>query len=315
MQLRVAIAQDAPVLLDAAATTARVLDYLEQAHATGAGLLAFGETFLPGYPFWVSSTGGARFEDPEQKRAFAAYLEAAVRLDGPELAQVTARARELGVYVVLGIAERGPGPGSGSIYASVVSIHPERGLLPAHRKLVPTFEERLVWAPGDGHGLRAHTLGDTRVGALNCWENWMPQARHAMYADGAEVHVAIWPGAVRLTRDITRFVAREGRVFCVSASGLLHRDDVPDDFVLRAALPDQEWFYDGGSAIAGPDGEWVMAPVVHERGLLCADLDLHRVAEERQNFDPTGHYARPDVFAVRVDRTRRRAVAFTDDAG
>jgi nitrilase len=313
MQLRVAIAQDAPALLDAAATTERVLDYMERAHAEGAKLVAFGETFLPGYPFWVSSTGGARFEDAEQKRAYARYLEAAVRLDGPELARVVARARELGLYVVLGIAERGPGPASGSIHATAVSIHPEQGMLPAHRKLVPTFEERLVWAPGDGHGLRAHPLGDTKVSALNCWENWMPQARHAMYAEGTCVHVAIWPGAVRLTRDITRFVAREGRVFCVSASSLMHRDDVPADFPLRDALPDQEWFYDGGSAVAGPDGEWVLPPVPHQRGLLLADIDTARVGEERQNFDPTGHYGRPDVFSVRVDRRRLRAVEFADE--
>lgn len=313
MQLRVAIAQDAPALLDAARTTQRVLDYLERARSEGASLLAFGETYLPGYPFWVSSTGGARFEDPDQKRAYGAYLEAAIRLDGPELAEIVARARDLGIYVVLGIAERGAGPGSGSVYATAVSIHPERGLLPAHRKLVPTFEERLVWAPGDGHGLRAHALGDTRVSALNCWENWMPQARHAMYAEGTQVHVAIWPGAVRLTKDIARFVAREGRVFCVCACGLLHRDDVPEDFPLRAKLPDQEWFYDGGSAIAGPDGEWVMPPVAHERGLLCADIDTSHVGQERQNFDATGHYGRPDVFCVRVDRTRRSAVEFVDD--
>ena len=135
----------------------------------------------------------------------------------------------------------------------------------------------------------------------------MPQARHALYADGEEVHVAIWPGGVHNTRDLTRFIALEGRVFVLSAGSLLRRADVPAGWVLRDALPDRDWYYDGGSAIAGPDGKWLVEPVARERGLVIADLDLAAVARERHNFDPTGHYARPDVFRVEVDRRRRRA--------
>ena len=311
--LRAAIVQDSPVFLDTERTTERVLDYLDRANEAGAQLVAFGETFLPGYPFWLSSTGGARFEDPQQKAAYAAYLQAAVRLDGPEIAAIEARAKKLGLYVVLGIAERGPGPGSGSIFCTALSIDPQRGILPAHRKLVPTYEERLAWSRGDGHGLRAHALGSTRISALNCWENWMPQARHAMYADGTEIHVALWPGAVRLTQDITRFIAREGRVFCLSACSVLHTDDIPQGFVLRDALPADTWFYDGGSAVAGPDGEWIQSPVPRTRGLTTVELDLDRVAAERQNFDPTGHYSRPDVFSVSIDRRRQAAAEFVDE--
>jgi nitrilase len=211
------------------------------------------------------------------------------------------------------VPDAGPGPASGTIYCSALCIDPQKGRLPAHRKLVPTYEERLAWGQGDGHGLRAHAYANTRVSTLNCWENWMPQPRHALYADGAEVHVALWPGAVRLTEDITRFIAREGRVFCISAGALMRRQDVPADFVLRGALPDREWFYDGGSAIAGPDGKWVVEPTAHQVGLIRADLDLHQVAAERQNFDPTGHYARPDVFEVTVDRRRQTAAEFIDD--
>lgn len=309
--MRVAIAQDAPVFLDAAASTDRVLDYIRQAAAAKARLLAFGETWLPGYPFWLSSTGGARFDDPEQKAAYGQYLAAAIEADGPEIRAIEAASREHGVAVVLGFVERGGPAASGSVWASLVFIHPERGAAAPHRKLVPTYEERLAWAHGDAHGLRAHELDGVTVTALNCWENWMPLARNACYAQGSQVHVAIWPGSPWLTQDITRFVAREGRVFCVSASGMLGRQDVADSFALASKIPDGE-YQNGGSCVAGPDGAWVLEPHVGERGLLVADLDVEQVARERQNFDPTGHYARPDLFAFRVDRRRPVAALFED---
>lgn len=308
--LRVAAAQTAPAFLDRVRTTERILSWMERAAQRDVQLLAFGETFLPGYPMWLSHTGGARFEDPEQKRAYAAYLEASVSVDGPEIEEIAARAAELGLFVVLGIAERC----RGSIYCTALPIHPSRGVLTGHRKLVPTHEERLAWAAGDGHGLRAHDLEGVKVTVLNCWENWMPQARHAMYAAGSELHVAIWPGNPENTQDITRFIAREGRTFVLSAASLLRRSDIPSTFPLHGALPEQEWFFRGGSAIAGPDGAWLVEPVVEQEELVVADLDMAAVREERQNFDPVGHYSRPDVFDVTIDRRRRASAKFRDEA-
>jgi nitrilase len=308
--MRVACVQDAPVFFDRTATAERVVGWIARAAAARARLVVFPEAFLPGYPFWLSLTDGARFDDPRQKDAYRAYLDAAVRLDGPELAAIRDAAARHGLFVVLGVVERSVGPGSGSLHCTAVSIHPELGVVGAHRKLVPTYEERLVWAPGDGHGLRTHELDGARIGALNCWENWMPQARHALYADGLDLHVALWPGSLRNTADITRFVALEGRVFVLSASAVLERGDVPASFPLASALPERGLFLDGGTAIARPDGQWLIAPVARERTLVLADLDLAQVARERQNFDCTGHYARPDVFAVGIDRQRRQAAHF-----
>ena len=307
--MRVACVQDAPVFLDRAATTARALDWIGRAAAQGARLVVFGEAYLPGYPFWLSITDGARFDDPRQKEAYGAYFDAAVALDGPELAAIADAAAEHEIFVVLGVVERG---GRGSLFCTAVSIDPAIGIVGAHRKLVPTYEERLVWGPGDGHGLRAHAFDGARIGVLNCWENWMPQARHALYAAGVDVHVALWPGSVRNTVDVTRFVALEGRVFVVSASSVLAASDVPDGFPLADRLPRDVLFHDGGTAIARPDGQWLVAPVAGERVLVTADLDLSAVARERQSFDPTGHYGRPDVFRVEVLRERREAARFND---
>lgn len=311
--MRIAAAQARPIWLDAAGTTAKVLAWLHDAAAQGVELVAFPEAFLSGYPFWVELTGGARFDDAWQKRAYAAYLEAAVELDGPELAQITEAARDLGVFVYLGTTERGTEYARGTVFCTLVAIDPQVGIVSAHRKLMPTFEERLVWGLGDGNGLRVHRLGGARVGGLNCWENWMPQARHALYAQGEDLHVSVWPGNPRNTADIARFLALEGRVFSLAANGLLSLDDVPADFPLSeelAALATTRYCR-GGSAIAAPDGTWVVAPVQDEERLVVADIDLRRVAEERHNFDPAGHYSRPDVFAVDVDRRRRRPSSFT----
>jgi nitrilase len=291
-----------------------VLSWLQDAAAQDVELVAFPETFLSGYPFWVELTGGARFDDPDQKRAYAAYLEAAVEMEGREIRQVTEAARDLGIFVYLGTTERATGSARGTVFCTLVAIDPELGVVSTHRKLMPTFEERLVWGSGDGHGLRVHRYGGTRVGGLNCWENWMPQARHAMYAQGEELHVSVWPGNPRNTEDIVRFIAKEGRVFSLAANGLISLSDVPADFPLYSQLQEAGVtdYCRGGSAVAAPDGSWIVGPVVGEERLVVADLDLRTVAQERQNFDPTGHYSRPDVFRVDVDRRRLEAVRFTE---
>lgn len=310
--MRVAAAQVRPAWLDKHATTERVVRWLERAADDAIDLLAFPETYLPGYPSWVCRTDGARFDDPRQKRAFAQYLDAAVDIDGPELTRITEAVRDLGVFTYLGVAERGTATGRGTVFCTLVALDPHHGLVGAHRKLVPTHDERLVWGWGDGHGLRTHRWGDWAVGGLICWENWMPQARHALYADGEDLHVSVWPGSVGLTRDITRFVAREGRVCHLAVGGLLSGDDIPDGFVFAEEMSALGVIHEGGSAIAGPTGQWLVEPVVNREGLITVDLDRVQIDGERQLFDPAGHYARPDVFDVRVDRRRREAARFVE---
>jgi nitrilase len=309
--MRIAAAQTAPVWGDAEATAEVAVDWIGRAADAGADLVAFGETFLSGYPYWIARTDGARFDAPDQKQAYAHYLDGAIRLDGPELGAVVDAVRNAGVFTYIGITERSVS--GGTVYATLVAIDPVAGIVSAHRKLMPTHEERMVWGIGDGHGLRTHEVGEFTVSGLNCWENWVPTIRHTLYAQGATLHVASWPGSVGLTQDITRFIAKEGRCYVLSAGGLLTAGAIPDDFPLRdASLGDDGLLYDGGSAVAAPDGSWIVPPVAAEERLVLADIDAAVVRGERQNFDPAGHYFRGDVLRVDVDRRRLDPVTFHD---
>lgn len=317
--IRIAAAQIAPVWLDRAGTLERVVGAIDQAAEKGARLVAFGECLVPGYPFWVERTGGATFESPVQTELWAHYVDQAVDLDAGHLDSVMEAAKRGSIAVVLGILER-PAERGESVYATAVSIGPDGALQAVHRKLMPTYEERLVWAIGDGHGLRTWSLDGFTVGALNCWENWMPLARASLQAQGEDLHVAIWPGNPRNTADITRHIAREGRSFVLSVSGLMRADDLggevlarlPQAEALKQASSDLPWAR-GGSCIAGPDGEWVLEPVLDESGVFIAEVDPSAVRRARQTFDPVGHYSRPDVFELKVDRRRQRLGRFKDD--
>ena len=313
-EMKIGFAQIVPVWLDRARTLAKVGEYVRQAGEAGCRLVAFGEALVPGYPFWIERTGGARFDSPVQKEIHSHYMDQAVRLEAGDLDELcrTAAAHETAVY--LGCIERAADRGGHSLYCSVVYIDAQGLIRSVHRKLMPTYEERLVWATGDGHGLRVHPLPPFTVGGLNCWENWMPLARAALYAQGEDLHMAVWPGGVHNTAEITRFVAREARAFVLSVSGLMRAGDIgagmPHHDLIRARSP--EVLANGGSCLAGPDGRWVLEPLVDEEALQVAVIDHGRIREERQNFDPAGHYARPDVTRLTLDRRRQSTLKIVE---
>lgn len=312
--LKVAAAQIAPVWLNREKTLTKIANKIEAAAEARCDLIAFGEALLPGYPFWLERTDGARFNSDVQKNIHAHYLDQAVCIESGHLDLIQQVVADCQIAVYLGIIERPIDRGGHSLYASLVYINKNGHIGSVHRKLMPTYEERLAWSPGDGHGLRVHSLGNFTLGGLNCWENWMPLPRAALYGMGEDLHVAVWPGSLRNTVDITRFIAKESRSYVISVSGLMRKSDIPAatphyNLIASASEPT---LADGGSAIAGPDGQWVAKPVVGKETLLIAELDHRLVRAERQNFDPSGHYARPDVTRLSVNRTRQSILDIKD---
>jgi nitrilase len=306
-ELKVALAQIAPVWLDKKATLAKMENTIEEAAKNKSELVVFGEALLPGYPFWLALTGGAEWNTEVNKELHAHYVRNSIQIEAGDLNAICNLAKQHAIAIYLGIIERPQDRGGHSIYASLVYVDPQGEIKSVHRKLQPTYDERLTWAPGDGNGLRVHPLKRFTVGGLNCWENWMPLPRAALYGQGENLHVAVWPGSDHNTKDITRFIARESRSYVISVSSLMTKQDFPKgtphlDKILEKA-PDV--LTNGGSCIAAPNGEWLVKPVLHQEGLIYATLDFERVYEERQNFDPVGHYSRPDVTKLSVNRERQ----------
>jgi nitrilase len=296
------------------ATLAKVVDWIGRAAKQNCELIIFGEALVPGYPFWVERTNGAQFESKLQKTLYAHYVDQGVTPEDGDLDAVCKAAASHNIAVYLGIMERAANRGGHSLYCSMVYIDATGVIRSVHRKLMPTHEERLVWAIGDGNGLRTHRLGPFTVGGLNCWENWLPLARAALYAQGEDLHVAIWPGNRRNTEDITRHIARESRSFVASVSGLMRREDIGDGLphaeLLREVATD--FMADGGSCLASPSGEWLLEPEINTESLRIAETRHQLVREERHSLDVAGHYSRPDVTRLIVNRKRQTTAEFDD---
>ncbi len=300
--IKVAAVQIAPVFLRREATWDKLERFIREAASNGAKLITWGETLIPGYPQWLSPSGGARFNDSKQKRIYAKYWEEAVDIAPNGQSQsgiiqsMCALADELEVFLLGGLVERE----SGSVYATIVTIDDKGNLIGRHRKVKPTYEERLVWADGDAEGLITHEFKGMRLGSLNCWESWIPHTRIALHDQGETLHVSCWPGSLGLTEHISKFMALEGRSYVISVSGILRSEDFEhlneDEFPVKDVMIGKDYWQNGGSMIVNPRGEIIAGPLINQEGIIYADIDPMMVIEERQNFDYSGHYSRPDIF-------------------
>jgi nitrilase len=297
--VKVACVQAEPVILDREATVDKLVGLAAEAAGEGALLLVFPEAFIPVYPSSTWAKALAGWGDERAKDAFARLAAEAVAVPGEAADRIGEAAREHGVWIVTGVTEVDP-ERPGTLYNTLLYHGPDGRLALRHRKLVPTNHERLVWGQGDGEGLRAIETGIGRIGGLICWENYMPLARFALYESGVEIYIASTADDGDSWQPTLIHIAREARAFVVSPSHFQRASAYPKDFPLASLLEGIDLVGRGGSAILAPDGSYLAGPLYGEEGILYAELDPARLDEERQRFDPAGHYHRPDVLGLRV---------------
>jgi nitrilase len=296
--VKVACVQAEPVILDRERTLDRLEELAAEAARNGAELVVFPETFVPLYPSsrWAKAFAG--WQNPGAKKTFAKLAFNSIAVGLPSERRIGAAAKELGVWIVTGVNEVEPYR-PGTIYNALLYHSPDGELALHHRKLVPTNHERLIWGQGDGRGLHAVDTPFGRIGGLICWENYMPLARFALYESGVEIYIASTADDSEEWQKTLVHIARESRCFVIAPCHFQRASSYPDDFPLREELDGPSdllgW---GGSAILAPDGSYLAGPVYEEEAILYADLDPARLLEERQRFDPVGHYSRPDVLGL-----------------
>jgi nitrilase len=308
---KLAVIQRPPAYLHRDKTIDAAVAGIAEAAANGAKLVVFPEAFIAGYPAWIwrlrpGTDGGV------SRRLHSLLLEHSVSIKRGDLSPLMEAARLHDVTVVCGVNERDDDFGGGTLYNTVVVIGSSGNILNRHRKLMPTNPERMVWGFGDGTGLKAVDTPCGRIGALICWENFMPLARYALYAQGIELYIAPtydsgdgWIGTLQ-------HIARESCCWVVGSGCALRASDLPSDFPDRALLyPDaDEWINSGDSVVIAPGGKIIAGPMRQEIGILYAEFDREQVGIARRTLDVVGHYSRPDIFQLRVNAQPQSPIKF-----
>ncbi|KOS69332.1 nitrilase [Lysinibacillus contaminans] len=304
--VRVAVIQAASIFMDRDATIEKAINLIKQAGEKGAKIVVFPEAFIPAYPRGLSfgTIIGSRTDDG--RKDWYRYWENSIPVPGEATELLGDAAREAGVYLVMGVIERDSEFSGGTLYCSVLFFGPDGVLLGKHRKLKPTAAERIVWGEGDGSTLPVFDTPYGKIGALICWENYMPLARAAMYAQGVQLYIAPTADTRESWQSTIRHIAMEGRCFVLSCNQYVTKDMYPEDLACYDDIKSSpEVMSDGGSAIVGPLGEYVAGPVWGKEEIIIADLDLKQIAYSQFDFDPVGHYSRPDVFKLFVNKEKQ----------
>ncbi|MDO6707351.1 carbon-nitrogen hydrolase family protein [Photobacterium sp. 1_MG-2023] len=303
---KVAVVQDSSVPFDAEKTTEKAIALIAQCASNGAELAVFPEAFLGTYPKGLTFDAPIGTRLPEGREDYSRYYEGAVTLDGTEVQKLTDAAAEHHIFVVMGVIER---LGT-TLYCSVIFIDPAEGLVNIRRKLMPTGSERLIWGFGDGSTLKVVESSIGKIGAVICWENYMPALRAAMYAQGVEIYCAPTADDRESWLSSMRHIAMEGRCFVLSACQHITRGEYGEHYRSVLHADSNDVVMKGGSVVVGPLGEMIAGPVFDEKTIIYAELDKETLIRSKLDFDPVGHYARPDVLSINVDTTRKSAVCF-----
>ena len=308
---KIAVVQESPVFLNREKTIEKAIGLVEQAVANNAELVVFPEAFISGYPAWIWRLRPGEDWDVS-KELYARLLESSVYLDANELSPLCEAAKKNKITLICGFNERDGKLSRATLYNSVVIIGDDGNILNHHRKLMPTNPERMVWGFGDASGLNVVDTPIGRVGTLLCWENYMPLARYALYAQGVELYIAPTYDSGEGWIGTMQHIAREGRCWVVCCGVALEIDDIPSDIPGKETLypGDEVWINPGDSAVVAPEGEIVAGPLREEKGILYAEIDSSIVAPAKRTLDVVGHYARPDIFTLYVNNQPQSPVKF-----
>jgi nitrilase len=306
----VAVVQAAPVAFDVARTLEKIADLAADAAGKGARLMLFPEAFVSAYPRGLDFGAVVGSRTAAGREQFRRYWESAIDVPGPHVEQLGGIARTNRAHLVMGVIERD----GGTLYCTVLFFAPDGRCLGKHRKLMPTASERLIWGFGDGSTLPVLQTEIGRLGAVICWENYMPLVRTAMYAKGVEIYCAPTADGRDTWLPTVQHIAQEGRCFVLSCNQFARRRDYPADYPTAFGNDPDAVLSRGGSCIIGPLGQILAGPDFNGETILTADLDLGEIARARLDFDVVGHYSRPDVFQLVVDETRRTPVSFRNAA-
>ncbi|MGJ7920901.1 carbon-nitrogen hydrolase family protein [Neobacillus sp. LXY-4] len=307
--VRVAVVQAAPVIMDRDATVDKTIRLTHEAGEKGAKIVIFPEAFIPAYPRGLSFGSKIGSRTKEGRQDWFRYWDNSIEVPSQSTELLGEAARKAGVYLVIGVIERDQETSGGTLYCTVLFFSPEGKLLGKHRKLKPTAAERVVWGEGDGSTLPVFDTPYGKIGALICWENYMPLARAAMYAKGIQLYIAPTADARESWQSTIRHIAMEGRCFVLSCNQYVTKNMYPVDLACYDELESSpDIMSSGGSAIVGPLGEYVVEPIYGKEDILIADLDLRDIAYSQLDFDPVGHYSRPDVFTLIVDEEKKENV-------